>query len=98
MILVIDNYDSFTFNLVQYLEMLGARSRWRGIRFLRIPLGVRSWCRMDTSTEPATTYLSAPAIPPSYSMANPLAEPMGCAFRQPPIRVRRQAVPNYSGN
>ncbi|APR79881.1 Anthranilate synthase, amidotransferase component [Minicystis rosea] len=25
MILVIDNYDSFTYNLVQYLEMLGAR-------------------------------------------------------------------------
>jgi len=27
MILVIDNYDSFTYNLVQYLEELGARTR-----------------------------------------------------------------------
>ena len=25
MILMIDNYDSFTFNLVQYFSMLGAR-------------------------------------------------------------------------
>ena len=27
MILVIDNYDSFTFNLVHYLEELGAPTR-----------------------------------------------------------------------
>ncbi|MCZ6696740.1 MAG: anthranilate/aminodeoxychorismate synthase component II, partial [Acidobacteria bacterium] len=25
MILIIDNYDSFTYNLVQYLEEMGAR-------------------------------------------------------------------------
>ena len=28
MILVIDNYDSFTWNLVHYLMELGAEARW----------------------------------------------------------------------
>ena len=29
-VLVIDNYDSFVYNLVQYLAQLGARTRWSG--------------------------------------------------------------------
>ena len=34
MLLMIDNYDSFTFNLVQYLQVLGAEVEVRPFAFL----------------------------------------------------------------
>ena len=44
MLLMIDNYDSFTYNVVQYLGELGARCTWCAT--MRLPWEIlRPWRR-----------------------------------------------------
>lgn len=55
MLLVIDNYDSFTYNLVQYLEELGAAvTVWRNDRFTLEELEALSPSRIVVSPGPCS--------------------------------------------
>ena len=53
MLLVIDNYDSFTYNLVQYLGELGADPRvWRNDEITIAAIAKRIFRFMQISLEP----------------------------------------------
>ena len=62
-ILVIDNYDSFVFNLVQYLGQLGAENRfcWDlsqsfGVRWINPSLVVHTWHLHESGVRNTATW------------------------------------------
>ena len=82
MVLMIDNYDSFTYNLVQYLAELGEEWKGRAVELVHVASG---W-RFQTSAQfhPYIERL-APEKPPRYSPA--VMETLAIiAYRQPVTR------------
>lgn len=72
-VLLIDNYDSFTYNLVQYLEILGMRvSVWRNDQFALSDLAILQPTALVLSPGPCTPAEAGLSLPLLHALGHSL--------------------------